>query len=141
MLKKNGFNVVSRWVYYASTVGSRRMAPEHHSLIENCLGFGRSNICNYLTNSPGYKLSGRRYVNSWRVYFLNGKTLRHFIEEQKIIMTDYPIPDGIALFNTHGYWHRSDVLQVMYLDSVSNSSIQDLVFFLTNLGNSLIKSP
>jgi len=99
-----------------------------------------NNICNYLINSPGYKLSERRYVNSWRAYFLNRKTLRHFIKEQKIIMTDDPIPDGIALFNTHGYWHRSDVLQVVYLDSVSKSSIQDLVFFLTNLGNSLIKS-
>ena len=37
MLEKNGFNIVSRWGYYASTVGSRRMAPERKNRL-----FGRS---------------------------------------------------------------------------------------------------
>jgi len=136
MLEKNGFNVISRWIYYASTVGSSRVSPTNARVASSA---DLNNICNYLTDSPIYKLSGRRYVNSWRWYFLDRKTLRHFIKERNIILTGDPFPDGIALINRHGYWRRRDVLQVVYLDSLSKSSIQNLVFFLTNLRISLIK--
>jgi len=136
MLEKNGFNVISRWIYCASTVGSSRVSPTNARVASSA---DLNNICNYLTDSPIYKLSGRRYVNSWRWYFLDRKTLRHFIKERNIILTGDPFPDGIALINRHGYWRRRDVLQVVYLDSLSKSSIQNLVFFLTNLRISLIK--
>jgi hypothetical protein len=136
MLEKNGFNVISRWVYYASTVGSSRVNPTNARV---ACSADLNNICNYLTYSPIYKLSGRRYVNSWRWYFLNRKTLKHFINERNIIMTGDSFPDGIALINRHGYWHRRDVLQVVYLDSLSKSSIQNLIFFITNLRISLVK--
>jgi GNAT superfamily N-acetyltransferase len=126
MLEKNGFNVISRWVYYASTVKPSRVSPTNARVASSA-------------DSPIYKLSGRRYVNSWRWYFLNRKTLRHFTHEGNIILTGDPFPDGIALINRHGYWRRRDVLQVVYLDSLSKSSIQNLVFFLTNLRISLIK--
>lgn len=125
MLEKNGFNVISRWIYYASTVGSSRVSPTNARVASSA---DLNNICNYLTDSPIYKLSGRRYVNSWRWYFL-----------ASLLLTGDPFPDGIALINRHGYWRRRDVLQVVYLDSLSKSSIQNLVFFLTNLRISLIK--
>ncbi|MGB6673810.1 MAG: hypothetical protein WBE34_15375, partial [Candidatus Nitrosopolaris sp.] len=50
-------------------------------------------------------------------------------------------PNGIALLNRRGYWHRRDALQIVYLDSLSKSSLQNLVAFLTNLRISSIKPP
>ena len=140
MLEKNGFNAISRWVYYASThntVGSS-LQPTNARVASSA---DLDDICNYLTYSPIYKLSGRRYVNSWRWYFLNRKTLRHFIKKRNLIVTGYPSPTGIALINMRGYWHRGDVLQIVYLDSLSKSSIQNLVTFLANLRISSIKPP
>jgi hypothetical protein len=39
--------------------------------------------------------------------------------------------DGIAIINNDGYWDRTDVLQVVYLDS--EKSARDLLSFATNL--------
>jgi len=141
MLENNGFSVISRWVYYASThktVGSSRI---RHTNARVASLEDLNDICNYLTDSPIYKLSGKRYVKAWRWYFLNRNTLRHFIKKRNLIVTGYPSPNGIALLNRRGYWHRRDALQIVYLDSLSKSSLQNLVAFLTNLRISSIKPP
>ena len=143
MLEKNGFNVISRWVYYActyNTVESSRKKPTNARFASLA---DLNDICNYLADSSIYKLSGKRYFKAWRWYFLNRKTLRHFIKKRNLIMTGYPSPTGIALINMQGYWHRhrGDVLQIVYLDSLSKSSLQNLVSFLTNLRISSIKPP
>jgi GNAT superfamily N-acetyltransferase len=141
MLENNGFSVISRWVYYASThnaVGSSRIRPTKTRVasLEDL-----NDICNYLKDSPIYKLSGKRYVKAWRWYFLNRSTLRHFIKKRNLIVTGYPSPNGIALLNRRGYWHKRDALQIVYLDSLSKTSLQNLVVFITNLRNSSIKPP
>jgi len=141
MLEKNGFSVISRWVYYATTnktVGSSRI---RHTNARVASLEDLNDVCNYLTDSPIYKLSGKRYVKAWRWYFLNRNTLRHFIKKRNLIVTGYPSPNGIALLNRRGYWHGRDALQIVYLDSLSKSSLQNLVAFLTNLRISSIKPP
>jgi len=141
MLEKNGFNLISRWVYYAyahNTVKSSRKRPTNARVASLA---DLNDICNYLANSSIYKLSGKRYLKAWRWYFLNRKTLRHFIKKRNLIVTGYPSPTGIALINMRGYWHRGDVLQIVYLDSLSKSSLRNLVSFLTNLCISSIKAP
>jgi GNAT superfamily N-acetyltransferase len=141
MLENNGFSVISRWVYYAGThktVGSSRI---RHTNARVASLEDLNDICNYLTDSPIYKLSGKRYVKAWRWYFLNRNTLRHFIKKRNLIVTGYPSPNGIALLNRRGYWHGRDALQIVYLDSLSKSSLQNLVAFLTNLRISSTKPP
>jgi GNAT superfamily N-acetyltransferase len=141
MLEKNGFSVISRWVYYASThntVESSRIRPTNARVASLA---DLNDIYNYLTDSPIYKLSGKRYFKAWRWYFLNRRTLRHFIKKRNLIVTGYPSPNGIALINKRGYWHRRNVIQIVYLDSLSKSSLQNLVSFLTNLRISSIEPP
>jgi GNAT superfamily N-acetyltransferase len=141
MLENNGFSVISRWVYYTSThktVGSSRI---RHTNARVASLEDLNDVCNYLTDSPIYKLSGKRYVKAWRWYFLNRNTLRHFIKKRNLIVTGYPSPNGIALLNRRAYWHGRDALQIVYLDSLSKSSLQNLVAFLTNLRISSTKPP
>ncbi len=140
MLEKNGFSVISRWVYATTheIVGSSRI---RHTNARVASLEDLNDVCNYLTDSPIYKLSGKRYVKAWRWYFLNRNTLRHFIKKRNLIVTGYPSPNGIALLNRRGYWHGRDALQIVYLDSLSKSSLQNLVAFLTNLRISSIKPP
>jgi hypothetical protein len=40
---------------------------------------------------------------------------------------------GVAVLNTKGYWHRKNVLQVVYLDSEEEQAVQDLLAYVTNL--------
>jgi hypothetical protein len=41
--------------------------------------------------------------------------------------------DGVALVNRRGYWDRAKIMQIVYLDSASKSSLADLVSFATNM--------
>jgi hypothetical protein len=47
-------------------------------------------------------------------------------------VTSLPI-DGVAIINKHGYWDRTNILQIVYLDIASVSSLHHLVSFITNL--------
>ena len=49
-----------------------------------------------------------------------------------MIVTGLPI-DGIAIINKRGYWDRTNILQIVYLDVVPASSLRHFVSFMTNL--------
>lgn len=130
MMEKNGFKVVSKWLYY-SMGGKPRRQKKSDARIANA-----EDICDiwkYLMQSKIYRLSAKRYAESWRWYVLNRKALQNFVKYERIIMTGQPI-DGIAIINKQGYWERgANILQIVYLDSASAGSLRNLLSYITNI--------
>jgi ribosomal protein S18 acetylase RimI-like enzyme len=128
MMEKNGFAVISRWAYYRVGGRPKRGRSEARlATIDELEGIWR-----YLQNSEIYSLSAKRYVKSWHWYPLDRKTLGNFVKEKSVVLTGRPI-DGVAIINRHGYWDRTTVLQIVYLDAASDSALANLVSFATNL--------
>jgi hypothetical protein len=127
-MEKNGFRVVSKWMYYNALSILRHQ--ESNARIANVDDI--DNIWQYLLQSKIYPLSGKRYVKSWHWYTFDRRELLNFVKEERVIVTSLPI-DGIAIINKHGYWDRTNILQIVYLDIASVSSLHHLVSFITNL--------
>lgn len=127
LMEKNGFKIVSKWMYY-SIVGTPHQ--ESNARIANADDI--VDIWQYLQQSKIYRLSGKRYVKSWRWYAFDRRALLNFVKEERVIVTGRPI-DGIAIINKCGYWDRANILQVVYLDVVPASSLRELISFMMNL--------
>lgn len=128
MMEKNGFAVISRWAYY--NAGGRPKRSESEARLATIDEL--NDIWHYLQNSEIYHLSAKRYVKSWHWYALDRKALKNFIKEKHVILAGRPI-DGVAIINRHGYWDRTNILQIVYLDAASDSALGHLVSFTTNL--------
>jgi ribosomal protein S18 acetylase RimI-like enzyme len=128
MMEKNGFKIVSKWKY-CSAAGTPRQ-QESKARIANADDIDDS--WHYLQQSEIYHLSGKRYVKSWHWYTFDHTALLNFVKEERVIVTGLPV-DGIAIINKHGYWDKTNILQVVYLDIASASSLRHLVSFITNL--------
>ncbi|HKH85886.1 MAG TPA: GNAT family N-acetyltransferase [Nitrososphaera sp.] len=128
MMEKNGFRVVSKWMYYNALSTPRQQ--ESNVRIANADDI--DDIWQYLQQSKIYRLSGKRYVKSWQWYMFDHRALLNFVKEERVVVTSLPI-DGIAIINKRGYWDRSNILQIVYLDIASASSLRRLVSFITNL--------
>jgi ribosomal protein S18 acetylase RimI-like enzyme len=129
MMEKNGFQVISRWAYFSTITGRiKRQKIEARPATTDDLG----RIWKYLQNSQIFHLSAERYVNSWHWYALDQKALKNFISNDQVIVTGRPV-DGVAIINKHGYWRKKNILQIVYLDSISSNSIRHLFSFATNL--------
>jgi RimJ/RimL family protein N-acetyltransferase len=128
MMEKNGFKVVSKWIYY-NVLGTPRH-QESNARIANADDI--DDIWQYLQQSKIYRLSGKRYVKAWHWYTFDCRALLNFVKEERVIVTGLPI-DGIAIINKRGYWDRSNILQIVYLDIAPISSLRHLVSFITNL--------
>jgi N-acetylglutamate synthase-like GNAT family acetyltransferase len=128
MMEKNGFKIISKWIYY-SALGTPRH-QESNARIANADDVG--DIWQYLQQSKIYRLSGKRYVKSWHWYEFDHRALLNFVKEERVIVTGRPI-DGIAIINKCGYWDRANVLQIVYLDIAPASSLRELISFIMNL--------
>jgi N-acetylglutamate synthase-like GNAT family acetyltransferase len=128
MMEKNGFKIISKWIYY-SALGTPRH-QESNARIANADDVG--DIWQYLQQSKIYRLSGKRYVKSWHWYEFDRRALLKFVKEERVIVTGRPI-DGIAIINKCGYWDRANILQIVYLDIAPASSLRELISFIMNL--------
>jgi N-acetylglutamate synthase-like GNAT family acetyltransferase len=128
MMEKNGFKIISKWIYY-SALGTPRH-QESNARIANADDVG--DIWQYLQQSKIYRLSGKRYVKSWHWYEFDRRALLNFVKEERVIVTGRPI-DGIAIINKCGYWDRANILQIVYLDIAPASSLRELISFIMNL--------
>ena len=132
MMKKSGFNMISKWCYY-----SIEKPKEFRNVNARIATFNDiKKVRNYLKQSQIYKSSGKRYVNSWRWYPIDSKTLLNFIKDQKLVIVGNDVIKGIAIINGDGYWKRKNVFQIVYLDSVTVSSLYDLIGFVIMLVHS-----
>jgi N-acetylglutamate synthase-like GNAT family acetyltransferase len=130
MIKKNGFEVVSKWAYYEVTRKIDHMRMRRRMTVKIASLKDIDEIWSYLINSKVYRLSGRRYVNAWRWYCLDYTSLERFIEEKRLVITYDSLVAGVAIINKNDYWNRDNILQVCYLDSPSEIALQNLIYFV-----------
>jgi ribosomal protein S18 acetylase RimI-like enzyme len=128
MMEKNGFEVISRWAYYRVEGRQRRSRSKARFAAANEL----DGIWKYLQDSNIYRLSAKRYVKSWHWYPLDKKALRGFIRAKRVIVAGRPVND-IAIINRRGYWDKTNILQIVYLDAASDTALGNLVSFVTNI--------
>ena len=130
LLKKNGFEMISKWGYY-SYKKNKQATRKTNARIASPIDI--NNIWDYLKNSKIYKLSAKRYVDAWRWYTLDRNILTDFVKQQRLIVTGNRIINGIMILNESQYLNKSNILQIVYLDSMSKSSLENLVSFAINL--------
>ncbi len=133
MMEKNGFEVVARWAYYST---DNRKMQEQKSEAKLATNEEFESIWRYLEKSEIYHLSAKRYVKSWHWYMLDRKALKSFINERRVvIMVGKPLDiiEGVAIINKGGYWNKTNILQITYLDSASESSLKHLISFAINM--------
>jgi RimJ/RimL family protein N-acetyltransferase len=138
LFERKGFNIVSRWGYYNIHLHgnkynqisiSNRGKKIRKAAIEDL-----DNVWDYLQCSETYRLSGKTYFEAWRWYYLNYEKIVDFIKHHNIIIieNDNTI-EGVAIINYTGYWDKTDVFQIVYLDSTSTSKLQGLLFYCIDL--------
>ncbi len=129
MMKKNGFKILSKWKYYSA--GGTPRHQESNARIAN--NDDVDDIWKYLQQSKIYSLSGKRYVKSWHWYTFDRTTLLNFVKDECVIVNGRFSIEGVAIINKRGYWDKTNVLQVVYLDVISASSLHHIASFITNL--------
>ncbi len=127
MMEKNGFTVVSKWVYYST----EDRPAEQDTAARLATLADLEKIWKYLQKSKIYRLSAGTYVKEWHWYPLDKDALRKLVREKCVVLTGKI--DGVAVINPKGYWNRPTVLQIVYLDSQSKKSLRDLLAFATNI--------
>ena len=132
LLKENGFKVISQWSYYICKKNNNQAILKTRARVASPKDV--DNIWHYLKNSRIYRLSGRRYADSWRWYRFGRNVLKKFVRDKRLIVAGSGIITGVVVLDKSGYWDKSsNVLQIIYLDSLSTSSLEDLVSFSLNL--------
>jgi ribosomal protein S18 acetylase RimI-like enzyme len=142
LFEKKGFNIVSRWGYYNIQLDGNKYGRINNGnqgknpvKVRIAALEDLDNVWNYLQCSETYRLSGKRYFEAWRWYYLNYEKIIDFIRHQKIIVIDNnnTMIEGVAIINYTGYWDKTEVFQIVYLDSTSRSKLQSLVFYCMDL--------
>jgi hypothetical protein len=142
LFEKKGFNIVSKWGYYNIQLhGNKysRISVSNQSKSELKIRIAAiedlDNVWDYLQCSETYRLSGKTYFEAWRWYYLNYEKIVDFIKHQNIIIieNDNTIIEGVAIINYTGYWDKTEVFQIVYLDSTSTSKLQGLLFYCIDL--------
>jgi GNAT superfamily N-acetyltransferase len=128
MMEKNRFDVVSEWAYYSTDC----KMPKQKTSARVATARDLAGILAYLSRSEIYEKSAKTYVRTWRWYPLDRAAVKSLVKERQVIVTGLPV-NGIAVLNRAGYWKRTDVLQVVYLDSASKGSLRQLISYATNL--------
>lgn len=127
MLERNGFSMISEWIYYGTDNKMKRTTRARAATRKDI-----ESAWQYLRKSRIFRLSAGRYVISWRWCPLDKRALRRLILAGRVVVTGRPVT-GLAVLNKTGYWDRPDILQVSYLDGASAKSLQDILAFASNL--------
>ena len=144
LFEKKGFNSVSKWGYYNIQLHGNKYSRIRVSnqckngeqlKIRIAAMEDLDNVWDYLQCSETYRLSGKTYFEAWRWYYLNYEKIVDFIKHQNIIIieNDNTIIEGVAIINYTGYWDKTEVFQIVYLDSTSKSKLQSLLLYCMDL--------
>lgn len=128
MLERNGFSMISEWVYY----GTEKKQPVRPTRARIATKQDVAGAWRYLQNSRTYRLSAGRYVSSWQWYPLDRKALSKLVAAGRVVVSGRPV-DGLAVLNKRGYWDKPGILQIAYLDAKTTRSLQGLLAFAANL--------
>lgn len=125
MMQKNGFVKISKWSYYSTDkIPQRDDRLTSRSKVAAVKDIGK--VHNYLKQSRIFKLSGERYVSSWRWYFIDSNTLAYLVRKKRVLITGNDCIEGVAIINRD---RNGNVFQLVYLDASNLSRMEDLIRF------------
>ena len=140
LMEKSGFEIASKWSYI-STNQTRYSTNSLHA--SNCKIAELNDfkeIMNYLKNSEIFKISGKKFVNSWRWYTLTENILLNMIYDKQIIIVcykdNYNISynkhqkevKGIAIIDKEIQHTEQNIIKIEYIDADS----EELLHYLIN---------
>ena len=127
MMEKTGFMIVSKWVYYDLSRVKKSKTSARLATISDL-----DEVWEYLEHSKIFGLSARRYVNSWHWNNLDIETLKNFMNDNRVIIAGRPIK-AVAILNQHGYWDKKNVMQIVYLDTISAYALGSVLSFASSI--------
>ena len=149
LMEKLGFKMISRWTYISikpivlSDLDDNAINA-YNSKVAKLSDYQQ--ILNFL-NHPGiFKLSRKKFVNSWRWNDLTEYTLKKMINNKQVIIFDNNDDDyndkeenkirGIAIIDKDGYWNSQNIFQIIYIDADSDEILLSLVIKCLELASS-----
>lgn len=140
LMEKSGFEIVSKWSYISTY--QTRFSTNSKDVANNCK-VAESNdfkeIMNYLKNSEIFKISGKKFVNSWRWYNLTENNLLIMINNKQIIIAyykdNYNISYnkqqkeviGISIIDKEIQYAEQNIIKIEYIDADSEELLHSLI--------------
>ena len=101
-------------------------------------------ILNFLNQPDIFKLSRKKFVNSWRWHDLTEDRLKKMINNKQVIIFDNNYNNinrkdnddddkkwnkirGIAIIDKDGYWNNPNIFQIIYIHAYSDEILFSLV--------------
>jgi GNAT superfamily N-acetyltransferase len=137
LMEKSKFEVISKWSYIST---NQIILPTNN--LKGKFKIADSNdyhhIISFLKTSENFKLSGKKFVNSWRWHDLSEDRLFTMINNKQVIIAGKNNKEdhhdneklqirGIAIIDREGYWNNQNILQITYIDADSNELLLSLV--------------
>ncbi|HEX6673129.1 MAG TPA: GNAT family N-acetyltransferase, partial [Nitrososphaeraceae archaeon] len=143
LMDKLGFKMISKWTYIS-------IKPIVFPDLDNAIADNSKvailseyqQILNFLNQPDIFKLSRKKFVNSWRWHDLTEDRLKKMINNKQVIIfdnkyynnNDYVDDDkkenkikGIAIIDKEGYWNNPNIFQIIYIHAYSDEILLSLV--------------
>ena len=144
LMEKLGFNLISKWTYIS-------IKPIVFPDVDNTIAYHSSKVANlseyqqilnFLNHPDIFKVSRKKFVNSWRWHDLTEDRLKKMINNKQVIIFDNNNNNnndndddtkkgnkirGIAIIDKEGYWNSQNIFQIIYIHAYSDEILVSLV--------------
>jgi len=148
LMKKLGFKMISIWTYISIKPlvlpDLDNTTTAYNSKVAKLSDY--QHILNFLNHPSIFKLSRKKFVNSWRWHDLTEYTLKKMINNKQVIIFDSNDDNyndkkenkirGIAIIDKEGYWNSQNIFQIIYIDADSDETLLSLVIKCLELASS-----
>ena len=138
MMEKNGFVVISRWIYCNSSTNVHQEPDNGQAKIATLKD--KEVMRSYLKQSQIFRAAAENYAHLWRWYHLHldSDVLQNLIDNRKIIIMtnhDHSIIHGLMIINKND----NNMFQIGYIDAVDVLTLKHLITFVINLAYSELR--
>jgi len=148
LMKKLGFKMISIWTYISIKPlvlpDLDNTTTAYNSKVAKLSDY--QHILIFLNHPSIFKLSRKKFVNSWRWHDLTEYTLKKMINNKQVIIFDSNDDNyndkkenkirGIAIIDKEGYWNSQNIFQIIYIDADSDETLLSLVIKCLELASS-----
>ena len=144
LMEKLGFKMISKWTYISI---KPIVFPDLDNAIADKSKVAKlseyQQILNFLNQPDIFKLTRKKFVNSWRWHDLTEDRLKKMINNKQVIIfdnnynhnnkdNDYDDKKrnkvrGIAIIDKDGYWNNPNIFQIIYIHAYSDEILLSLV--------------
>ncbi|MGI0050655.1 MAG: GNAT family N-acetyltransferase [Nitrososphaeraceae archaeon] len=149
LMEKLGFKMISIWTYISIKPIvlpdlDNTTTISYNSKVAKLSDYQQ--ILDFLNHPSIFKLSRKKFVNSWRWHDLTEYILKKMINNKQVIIFDINDDNyndkkenkirGIAIIDKEGYWNSQNIFQIIYIDADSDEILLSLVIKCLELASS-----